>query len=134
MRLATFTIFSFLALGPVNAVVKPTLWDIPQVDNGLFNIGIAHAIRQNCSFIEADSLAGIFYVWKLIGYAKKAGYSLKETRVFIDDDNEKSVLRSRVKKYLKSLGLNSEKLNTLCDFGKVEITNRSQIGKLLRIN
>ena len=77
MRLATFTIFSFLALGPVNAVVKPTLWDIPQVDNGLFNIGIAHAIRQNCSFIEADSLAGIFYVWKLIGIPKNQDIALK---------------------------------------------------------
>ena len=134
MRLATFTIFSFLALGPVSAVAKPTLWDIPQVNNGLFNIGVAHAIRQNCSSIEANSLVGISYVWKLIGYAKKAGYSFKETRVFINDDYEKSILRSRVKKYLKSIGLNSEKLNTLCDLGKVEITNKSQIGKLLRIN
>ena len=103
-------------------------------NKGLFNIGIAHGIRKNCDSIKANTLVGISYVWKIIGHATDAGFTLKETREFINNDTEKEVLRSRVKKYLVSLGLDPEKSNSLCNLGKEEIVNKSQTGKLLRMN
>lgn len=132
MRIAAVTLIGLLAVTPVHA--NSTLWDVPAVNKGLMNIGIAHGVRKNCSSIDANKLRGISYVWKLIGDAKKAGYSIKETRAFIDDDVEKEVLRKRVVKHLKPKGLNPEKPNALCEFGKAEITKKSQVGILLRMN
>ncbi len=134
MRLVALTLAGIVAMTPVNAIAKSSLWDVPQVNQGLFNIGIAHGIRKNCDAITASKLRGVSYVWTLVGHAKDAGYSMKETRAFIDDDAEKAVLRARVVKYLKSKGLNPDKSNALCEFGKAEITKKSQVGVLLRMN
>ena len=134
MRLATFTLFGFIMIYPVSAFSQSALWDVATINRGLFNIGIAHGIRKNCDSIKANTLVGISYVWKIIGHATDAGFTLKETREFINNDTEKEVLRSRVKKYLVSLGLDPEKSNSLCNLGKEEIVNKSQTGKLLRMN
>ncbi|MDA9370223.1 DUF5333 domain-containing protein [Amylibacter sp.] len=134
MRLATFTLFGFIMIYPVSAFSQSALWDVATINRGLFNIGIAHGIRKNCSFIKANTLVGISYVWSLMGHATDAGFTIKETREFIDNDAEKEILRSRVNKYFLSLGINPRKSNTLCELGKEEIVNKSQIGKLLRMN
>ena len=134
MRLATFTLFGFIMIYPVSAFSQSALWDVATINRGLFNIGIAHGIRKNCSSIKANTLVGISYVWSLMGHATDAGFTLKETREFIDNDAEKEILRSRVNKYFLSLGINPRKSNSLCELGKEEIVNKSQIGKLLRIN
>ena len=134
MRLATFTLFGFIMIYPVSAFSQSALWDVATINRGLFNIGIAHGIRKNCSSIKANTLVGISYVWSLMGHATDAGFTLKETREFIDNDAEKEILRSRVNKYFLSLGINPRKSNSLCELGKEEIVNKSQIGKLLRMN
>lgn len=132
MHIAAITLGLAVIVSP--AVARPSLWEVPAVDKGLMNIGIAHGIRKNCDAIYANKLRGISYVWNLIGYAKEAGYSMKETRAFIDDDVEKEKLRVRVVKYLKAKGLDPETPNALCSFGKAEITKKSQVGVLLRMN
>jgi len=119
---------------PVSAFSQSALWDVATINRGLFNIGIAHGIRKNCSSIKANTLVGISYVWSLMGHATDAGFTIKETREFIDNDAEKEILRSRVNKYFLSLGINPRKSNSLCELGKEEIVNKSQIGKLLRMN
>ena len=134
MRLATFTLFGFIMIYPVSAFSQSALWDVATINRGLFNIGIAHGIRKNCSSIKANTLVGISYVWSLMGHATDAGFTMKETREFIDNDAEKEILRSRVNKYFLSLGINPRKSNSLCELGKEEIVNKSQIGKLLRMN
>ena len=134
MRLATFTLFGFIMIYPVSAFSQSALWDVATINRGLFNIGIAHGIRKNCSLIKANTLVGISYVWSLMGHATDAGFTIKETREFIDNDAEKEILRSRVNKYFLSLGINPRKSNSLCELGKEEIVNKSQIGKLLRMN
>ena len=93
MRLATFTLFGFIMIYPVSAFSQSTLWDVQEVDKGLLNIGLAHGIRENCDKIIANKLSGIFYVWKIVGYANKAGFSMKETRSFIDNRKEKEILK-----------------------------------------
>ena len=120
MRLATFTLFGFIMIYPVSAFSQSALWDVATINRGLFNIGIAHGIRKNCSFIKANTLVGISYVWSLMGHATDAGFTMKETREFIDNDAEKEI--------------NPRKSNSLCELGKEEIVNKSQIGKLLRMN
>jgi hypothetical protein len=132
MRIAAVTLGLALIVSP--ALARPSLWDVPAVDKGLMNIGIAHGVRKNCETINANKMKGISYVWNLVGHAKEAGYTMKETRAFIDDDVEKAKLRKRVVKHLKAKGLNPEKSNALCEFGKAEITKKSQVGVLLRMN
>jgi hypothetical protein len=134
MRITTLTLIGFIAATPLTATAKGSLWDVPQVDKGLMQIGIAHGVRKNCETIDAHKLNGISYVWNLVGHAKEAGFTMKETRAFIDDDVEKEVLRKRVVKYLKAKGLNPDKSNALCEFGKAEISKKSQVGVLLRMN
>ena len=134
MRLATVTLFGFIMIHPVSAFSQSALWDVATINRGLFNIGIAHGIRKNCSSIKANTLVGISYVWSLMGHATDAGFTMKETREFIDNDAEKEILRSRVNKYFLSLGIDPKKSNSLCELGKEEIVNKSQIGKLLRMN
>ena len=87
-----------LALITTPALARPSLWDVPAVDKGLMNIGIAHGVRKNCDTLKAHKLNGISYVWKLVGHAKEAGYSMKETRAFIDDDIEKEIKAVRSSK------------------------------------
>ena len=134
MRITTLSLIGLMAATPIMATAKGSLWDVPQVDNGLMQIGIAHGVRKNCDTIKAHKLNGISYVWNLVGQAKKAGFTMKETRAFIDDDVEKEVLRKRVVTYLKAKGLNPDKSNALCEFGKAEINKKSQVGVLLRMN
>ena len=55
------------------------------INRGLFNIGIAHGIRKNCSFIKANTLVGISYVWSLMGHATEAGFTMKETPIYCGD-------------------------------------------------
>lgn len=132
MRIAAVTLGLALIASP--ALARPSLWDVPAVDKGLMNIGIAHGVRKNCDAIDANKVKGISYVWNLVGHAKEAGYTMKETRAFIDDDAEKAKLRKRVVKHLKAKGLNPDTPNALCSFGKAEINKKSQVGVLLRMN
>jgi hypothetical protein len=132
MRIAAVTLGLALIASP--ALARPSLWDVPAVDTGLMNVGIAHGVRKNCDAIDANKLKGISYVWNLVGHAKKAGYTMKETRAFIDDDVEKAKLRKRVTKHLKAKGFNPDTPNALCSFGKAEINKKSQVGVLLRMN
>ena len=134
MRLATFTLFGFIMIYPVSAFSQSALWGVQEVNKGLLNIGLAHGIRENCDKIIANKFSGIFYVWKIVGYANKAGFSIKETRSFIDNRKEKEILKHKVEKHIISLGLDPKKNNSLCELGKEEIVNKSQIGKLLRMN
>ena len=134
MRLATITLFGMIMMCPAPGYSQSALWDVEAVNKGLFNIGIAHGIRKNCDSIKANTLVGISYVWKIIGHATDAGFTIKETGEFINNDTEKEVLRLKVKKYLVSLGLDPEESNSLCNLGKEEIVNKSQTGKLLRMN
>jgi len=134
MRITTLALIGVIAATPMTAMAKGSLWDVPQVDAGLMIIGKAHGVRKNCSSIEANKLRGATYAWKLVGHGKDAGFSMKETRAFIEDDVEKAKLRKRVVAYFKAKGLNPDTPNALCEFGKAEINKKSQIGVLLRMN
>ncbi|GLQ34775.1 hypothetical protein GCM10007939_10580 [Amylibacter marinus] len=133
MRIVTISAL-ILALGTASVARPASLWDVPEVDRGLFQIGVAHGVRKNCNTIEAHKLRGASFAWKLVGHARDAGYSMSETRAFIEDKDEKAVLRARVVKYLQSKGLDTETPNALCQFGEAEIAKKSQVGVLLRMN
>ena len=96
MRLATITLFGMIMMCPAPGYSQSALWDVESVNKGLFNIGIAHGIRKNCDSIKANTLVGISYVWKIIGHATDAGFTLKETREFINNDTEKEVFKTAV--------------------------------------
>ena len=111
---------------------KTSLWDVPLVDKGLFDMGVAWGIKENCDRIEERKVYGASFALKLAGYARDHGYTTKEVKDFYKDKTEKAKLRARVTKYLQDQGLDPDEPNALCGFGDEHIQNETQVGKLLR--
>ena len=77
-------------------------------------------------------MSGISFSFGLYNYAKSKGYSHGEVRDFLDDDAEKAKLRTRVTSYFNDQGLDPDTPNALCAFGQDQITQSTQVGKLIR--
>ena len=131
MRKIIISTLSLLILGSV-AVAKPSLWSYERIDTGLFQIGIAWGVKENCSVLKEHRLNGITFSLGLYNYAKSQGYSHDEVRDFLDSDAEKEKLRARVTTYFKNQGLNPDTQNALCQYGETQIANGTQVGRLLR--
>ncbi|MEM9716513.1 MAG: DUF5333 domain-containing protein [Pseudomonadota bacterium] len=116
------------------AQAKPSLWSFPRVDQGLFDIGVAYGISENCSSLEERKIYGASFALSLSNYAQSQGYSFDEVRNFVRDDEEKAKLRVRVTKFLEDQGLDPSVPNALCDYGKDQIAAETQVGKFLRKN
>ena len=113
---------------------KPSLWSYERIDNGLFDIGVAWGVKENCTTLKENRLNGVMFSLGLYNFAKAQGYTHDEVKSFLDSDAEKAKLRKRVTIYFNDQGLNPDTPNALCEFGKTEIANGSQVGKLLRKN
>ena len=117
---------------PVVAQSKPSLWSFPRVDQGLFDMGVAYGIKENCENIGERTFYGATFALSLSSYAQDQGYTSKEIRDFYRSDEEKAKLRVRVTQYLKDRGLDPDEPNALCDFGEQQIASGTQVGKFLR--
>ena len=131
MRKIIISTLSLLMLGGVT-MAKPSLWSFERIDQGLFQIGIAWGVKENCTAIKEHRLNGITFSLGLYNYAKSQGYSHDEVKSFLDDDEEKAKLRKRVTAYFKDQGLNPDSPNALCQYGETQIAERNQVGRLLR--
>ena len=127
-------IIATLAMTTSVVAAKPPLWSYERIDNGLFQIGVAWGVKENCATIDENRFNGISYSLGLYNYARGQGYSHKEVKTFLDDDSEKEKLRARVTQWFLDQGLNPDTPNALCSFGNDQITQRTQVGKLLKSN
>ena len=128
-RIALIFLFS---AGAVHA--KPSLWSFERVDQGLFDVGVAWGVKENCSYISENKLRGIGFLLRLSNYAMEQGYSRAEVRAFVKDPVEKAKLRKRVTKYFQDQGLDPNVSDALCSFGDAAIKSQTQVGKLLSRN
>lgn len=110
---------------------KPALRDVPEIDDGLFVVGLAHLIRKNCPSIEARFFRALGAVNALEQEARDRGYSREEIRAHIDSKAEKARLRARATRYMDAQGLEPTETG-YCALGQAEIARKSQIGALLR--
>jgi hypothetical protein len=113
------------------AAAKPALRDVPEIDNGLFVVGLAHEIRENCPSIEARLLKAIGVLRGLEREARSRGYSEDEIRRHLKSKTEKKRLRARAASYMKARGF-GQTTDGYCALGQSEIARDSEIGALLR--
>ncbi|MEO1563374.1 MAG: DUF5333 domain-containing protein [Pseudomonadota bacterium] len=117
---------------PLVAETKPSLWTYPRVDQGLFDMGVAYGIKENCDSIGERTFYGTTFALSLANYAQNQGYSYDEVRKFWRSKKEREALRVRVTKYLEDQGLDTETPNALCDYGEEQMVKKTQVGKFLR--
>ncbi|MEO0342285.1 MAG: DUF5333 domain-containing protein [Pseudomonadota bacterium] len=128
----TLCIAAFAA--PLMAQAKPSLWTYPRVDQGLFDMGVAWGIQDNCERIGERTFYGLTFALSLQSYAQEQGYSSQEVKAFYRSSEEKQKLRERVTNYLEDQGLDTETPNALCNYGDQQIAEGTQVGKFLRKN
>ena len=116
------------------AAAKPPLREVPEIADGIFTIVVANEIRKKCDDIDGRIFKGIGEIRRLRAMANELGYSDDEIRAVLDSDDEKERMRARGRVYMAELGLNYDTPGDLCRLGRLEISNKSAIGALLRAN
>ena len=114
------------------AMAKPPLREVAQIDNALLDVGIADVIRKNCPTIEARRLKAINFLWQLKREANSLGYSDEEIDAFRKSDDEKSRMRARGAAFFKAKGVDTSDPQSYCAVGRQEIEKGSRSGSLLR--
>lgn len=119
-----------LAAGPLAA--KPSLRDVPEIENTLFAVAIADEVRDRCTSIGARTLRALGLLRKLKARANAMGYSDAEIRAYIESDAEKARMRQKGEAFLVQNGVKMSDPETFCAFGRAEIAKNSAIGALLK--
>ena len=115
-----------------HALAKPALRDVPEIENALFAVAIADAIRDRCDDIGARMIRAMGLLRNIKSRANALGYSDAEIRAYVESDTEKARMRTKGWKYLAQNGVSKSKPNSICAFGRAEIAKNSAIGALLR--
>lgn len=118
--------------GTVHA--KPSLRDVPEIENIIFAAALAHEISKNCHSIKPRKVKAIGMAWALKSRANDLGYSDDEIRAYVESDAEKARMRAKGRRFLNANGVNYSKPETFCTFGHAEIAESSAIGVLLKAN
>jgi len=117
---------------PGAVAAKPSLRDVPQVENIIFAAALAHEISENCPSIKARRMKALGMAWDLRSHANGLGYSDAEIRAYVESDSEKARIRAKGERFLKANGVDYSSSETFCVFGHAEIDKSSAIGALLR--
>jgi len=115
-----------------SAFAKPPLRDVPEIDNALFNVGLADVIRKNCPTISARKFKAVRYIMSLNARALDLGYTKEEIKAYTDSDVEKDRMRAKGKLYFAARGVDPSDPESYCAVGLQEIQKASLIGSLLR--
>lgn len=113
---------------------KPSLRDVPEVENIIFAAALAHEVSEECPSIKARKIKALGMALRLRSRANDLGYSDTEIRAYIESKAEKSRMRTKGETYLRANGVDYTKPETFCVFGHAEIANSSAVGALLRAN
>ena len=60
-----------MLLGHGVAHARPALSDVPEIEEPLFAVAIAHVLRENCPDLAARELKGIAVLWSLRSKANR---------------------------------------------------------------
>ena len=121
-----------VALPAAGAEARPSMRDVPEIEDGLFAVAIADKVRDECSSISARMLRAYMMLQRLKSRANELGYSDEEIRAYVESDTEKARMRAKGEAYIKARGVDPKDRSGLCRLGKEEIAKGSQIGALLR--
>jgi hypothetical protein len=132
----TVLFFGAVALAfPAGAVsAKPSLRDVPEIENIIFAAAVAHEISGQCASIKPRKLKALGMAWNLRSRANDLGYSDAEIRAYVESDTEKARMRTKGEQYLKANGVDYNNTESFCTFGHAEIAKSSAVGALLKAN
>ena len=119
------------AFAPVLAHAKPSLRDVPEIEDPLFAVAVANEIREVCPSISGRLTKGIGILWNLRARANQLGYTDDEIRAYVKSPEEKARMRAKGMKILAQYGPVSDP-QTYCAYGRAEIAKGSAIGALLK--
>ncbi len=130
---AVFAVLTVTVLAvPTGLAAKPSLRDIPEIEEPLFAVAMAKEVADHCDSLGARLFKGIGELRRLRSHANSLGYADSEIRAYIESDTEKARMRARGEKLLAKSGVSYENPETFCTFGRAEIQKNSAIGALLR--
>lgn len=121
-----------VALPAAGAEARPSMRDVPEIEDGLFAVAIADKVRDECSSISARMLRAYMMLQRLKSRANELGYSDEEIRAYVESDTEKARMRAKGEAFLIRNGVALDNPASFCDFGHREIAKNSAIGALLR--
>ena len=84
-----------LAVPAAHAVAKPSLREVPEIEDALFAVAIADAVRDNCDEINARMIRALTTLQRLKSRANELGYSDDEIRAYVESDTEKARMRAK---------------------------------------
>ncbi len=114
------------------AAAKPSLREVPEIENIIFVAALVHEISNKCSSLKARKVKALGMAWRLRSRANDLGYSDAEIRAYVESDVEKARMRAKGERYLKANGVDYDNPESFCVFGRAEIAKSSAIGALLR--
>ena len=117
---------------PGALVAKPSLRNVPEIEEPLFAVAMAKEVADHCDSLGARLFKGIGELRRLRSHANSLGYADSEIRAYIESDVEKARMRAKGEKLLRQSGVSYENPETFCTFGRAEIQKNSAIGALLR--
>lgn len=132
LKSCALALFLGAAAPAVAAESRPPLGDVPEIENTLFVVALANEVGRKCDTISGRRLKGYNMLFRLRSRANQLGYSDAEIRAYVESDAEKARMRAKGESYLESQGVDVDKPETFCAFGRAEIAKSSAIGALLK--
>ena len=121
-----------LAAVTAQATAKPPLSDVPEIEDPLFWVAVAHEVTKQCPSISARYFKGFATLSELRRRANELGYSDAEIKAYVESPQQKARMRAKGEAFLADHGVTYDNLETFCVFGRAEIEKSSAIGVLLR--
>ena len=120
------------SLSAAAAQSRPPLSEVAEVENMLFAVAIADAVRDHCDSIDARMLRALRMLQRTRALANDLGYSDAEIRAYVESDAEKARMRAKGQSFLAQNGVSLSDADSVCTFGRAEIEKNSAIGALLK--
>ncbi|MCF6231832.1 MAG: DUF5333 domain-containing protein [Rhodobacteraceae bacterium] len=117
---------------PANAYAKPSLRDVPEIENIIFAAALAHEVSGRCPSIQARKIKALRMAWTLKARANELGYSDAEIKAYVKSDGEKARMRAKGERFLRANGVDYANPESFCTYGHAEISKSSAVGALLR--
>ncbi len=114
-----------------SGAAKPPLSDIEYVSEGLITAGTVIVLADECPDVSIRLIKGYFYLLSLKRHARDLGYSAQEIEAYIDDKQEKARLEQITLDRLAKKGVQAGQSDSYCAVARAEISQDSEIGKLL---
>lgn len=128
-------VLALILIVPATATLaRPSLRDVPEIENIIFAAALAHEVSEKCPSIKARKMKALGMAWQLRSRANGLGYSDGEIRAYVESDSEKARMRSKGEKFLKANGVDYGNPQSFCTYGNAEIAKSSAVGVLLKAN